>query len=53
MRKQTIIDQMGNIDIKNITVDDVPNISNRYLELDDVLSWLDLLEEVQKNEEVH
>ena len=53
MRKQTIIDQIGNIDIKNITVDSVPNISDRYLELDDVLSWLDLLEEVQKNEEVH
>ncbi len=35
----------------NLTVDDIPNISDRYLDVNVILSWLDRLEEVQKHEE--
>ena len=31
-------------------LDDVPDISNRYVDLDVVLSWLDTLEEVNDYE---
>ena len=32
------------------TVDDVPDIANRYLSVDTIISWLDKLEEVHNNE---
>lgn len=35
---------------KPTTVDDIPDIANRYVSLDTVLSWLDTLVEVHKNE---
>lgn len=36
-------------DKKIMTVDDVPDISNRILDLDTVLSWMDKLVEVNEN----
>ena len=36
--------------VSGMSVDTIPNIDNKYLDLNVVLSWLDKLEEVQEHE---